>query len=220
MKESDKKEYIERLEILIKEGESLQKQASPTKKDPSLETIQNQQSLQKWLSDATNFVKIIAKETHYDSKLEALLAKRTYYPSTVREITGLLESLCEALKVNFLEGLETLMTRELSSDLLIDAEELLKHGYNTAAAVLVRVALEKMLNALVAEHGVKPKSKTANECRIALETAKLVTPQASIEIRKHIQTGNKAAHGDDGEFGKEDVQKAIDFSKKWINDTK
>ena len=160
--------------------------------------------------------------------LERLSSDQSIY---VRELTqapsrgtvdpGLLKGVLEAARVDYLQGFMTdhklLISAEVFSDLLVQAEVLLDHDYKDAAAVIIRAVLEDGIRRLCDAHKIEAgKRDTIQQLNEKLYKGKAYTALMHKEIIAKAEIGNCAAHGRFDQYKKDDVAVFLEFVLRFL----
>jgi hypothetical protein len=165
----------------------------------------------KWYSSAKNLIGKACSEQgiHYKQieDIYTLNKGNSYY---MPGCLGVLESAYEDFKSGLLEDTKALITAEVFTDFIEQAEYLLDEGYKSPAAVLMRGVLEDSLRTLCKKAKIsltdKPKLNWMNSELVKVgfynkNVHKQVTAWAGI--------GNSAAHMETDEFSETDVKNMI-----------
>ena len=165
----------------------------------------------KWYSSAKNLIGKACSEQgiHYKQieDIYTLNKGNSYY---MPGCLGVLESAYEDFKSGLLEDTKALITAEVFTDFIEQAEYLLDEGYKLPAAVLMRGVLEDSLRTLCKKAKIsltdKPKLNWMNSELVKVgfynkNVHKQVTAWAGI--------GNSAAHMETDEFSETDVKNMI-----------
>jgi hypothetical protein len=211
------KKYADRLTELLTEGRALQLLAKPTLKNPELKTIQDQERLQAWISSVQNLVVGLFGEQRAQFKdFAQLKTKKTYYPSTIKEICGFLSGVEDDLKKGILHGFEFIVAGELFENVLEQADHLCDVGHKDAAAVLARAVLENTLKKMAQRAGLSIRRKMAAELNDDLKIARAIDAARNLEIKGWLNIGNTSAHGDFTTYDAPRVKTAIQHIKIFI----
>jgi hypothetical protein len=165
----------------------------------------------KWYSSAKNLIGKACSEQgiHYKQieDIYTLNKGNSYY---MPGCLGVLESAYEDFKLDLLEDTKAIITAEVFTDFIEQAEYLLDEGYKLPAAVLMRGVLEDSLRTLCKKAKIsltdKPKLNWMNSELVKVgfynkNVHKQVTAWAAI--------GNSAAHMKIDEFSEIDVKNMI-----------
>jgi len=160
--------------------------------------------------------------------LERLSSDQSVY---VREMTqapsrgtvdpNLLKGVLEAARCDYLQGFmadhKLLISAEVFSDLLVQAEVLLDHDYKDAAAVIIRAVLEDGIRKLCDAHRIESgKRDTIQQLNEKLYKEKAYTALMHKEIVAKAEIGNCAAHGRFDQYTKDDVAAFLEFVLRFL----
>lgn len=127
-----------------------------------------------------------------------------------QDCIGILQAAYDDLKLGLLEDTKTLITAEVFSDFIEQAEYLLKEGYRLPAAVLVRAVIEDGMRTLCNKYGIslpgRPKLDWMNS---ELTKAGVYNKNIQKQVTAWAGIGNSAAHGKLNEFTKVDVKNMV-----------
>jgi len=134
-----------------------------------------------------------------------------------------IKGVLEAARDDYLQGFMTdhrlLVSAEVFSDFLVQAEVLLDHDYLVAAAVTIRAVLEDALRRLCEAHKVEvEKRDTISNLNEKLYKKEVITKLQLQEIIAKAELGNSAAHGrfHEVEGKKEDVEAFLEFVLRFL----
>lgn len=164
-----------------------------------------------WYTSAKNLIeKACGKNSSHYKQIEDLYIRNkgnSYYMSGC---IGVLQAAYDDLKLGLLQDTKALITAEVFSDFIEQAEYLLKEGYRLPAAVLVRAVLEDGLKILCKKNGIslsaRPKLDWMNS---ELTKAGVYNKNVQKQVTALAGIGNSAAHGKLDEFTEEDVKNMI-----------
>ncbi len=116
----------------------------------------------------------------------------------------------EAARADYLQGFmadhKLLISAEVFSDLLVQAEVLLDHDYKDAAAVIIRAVLEDGIRKLCESHKIEiGKRETIQQLNDRLYKKGAYSALQHKEIIAKAEIGNCAAHGRFDQYKKDDV---------------
>lgn len=137
-------------------------------------------------------------------------------PSTGTADPGLFKGVLEAARTNYLQGFmadhKLLISAEVFTDLLVQAEVLLEHDYKDAAAVIVRAVLEDGIRKLCESQNVEcGKRDTIQQLNEKLYRKEAYTALVHKEIIAKAEIGNCAAHARFDQYNKDDVIRFREF---------
>lgn len=164
-----------------------------------------------WYTSAKNLIeKTCGKNSSHYKQIEDLYVRNkgnSYYMSGC---IGVLQASYNDLKLGLLEDTKYLITAEVFTDFIEQAEYLLEEGYKLPAAVLARAVLEDGLRILCNKYGIflpdKPKLDRMNT---EMVKAEVYNKNVQKQITAWAGIGNSAAHGKPEEFTEVDVKNMI-----------
>jgi hypothetical protein len=132
-----------------------------------------------------------------------------------------MKGVLEAARADYLQGFMTdhrlLISAEVFSDLLVQAEVLLDHDYKDAAAVIIRAVLEDGIRRLCEAHKVEAgKRDTIQQLNERLYKEHAYTALVHKEIIAKAEIGNCAAHGRVDQYKKDDVAAFLEFVLRFL----
>jgi Domain of unknown function (DUF4145) len=127
---------------------------------------------------------------------QMLQSSKTNCAVECNKISGVLDSIADALAKGRLATVEELVSAEVLGDLLEHAEELLKAKFNLAAAIILRAVLEERLRKLCASHNCLPtvQRPTIENFKQSLYAAQIIDKIVVKDIDWMAGVGNAAAH--------------------------
>ncbi len=146
----------------------------------------------------------------------------------VQELKGMqrlsafvIKGVLEAARADYLQGFMTdhklLISAEVFSDLLVQAEVLLDHDYKDAAAVIIRAVLEDGIRRLCEAHKIEAgKRDTLQQLNEKLYKEHAYTALVHKEIIAKAEIGNCAAHGRFDQYKKDDVAAFLEFVLRFL----
>lgn len=120
----------------------------------------------------------------------------------------------EDFEGGYLNSLRNIVQAEVFSNELEQAEELLRTGYRTAAAVIAGVVLETALRDLCTTHGIE--HGTLNRMNDDLAKAGAYNANQKKQITSLSSIRNSAAHGKPDEFTIDQVRGMIDDVQRFL----
>jgi hypothetical protein len=137
-------------------------------------------------------------------------------PSRGTANPDLFKGVLEAARTDYLQGFmannKLLISAEVFSDLLVQAEVLLDHDYKDAAAVIIRAVLEDGIRKLCDAHTIEAgKRDTIQQLNEKLYKEHAYTALVHKEIIAKAEVGNCAAHGRFDQYKKDDVVAFLEF---------
>ncbi len=132
-----------------------------------------------------------------------------------------IKGVLEAARADYLEGFmvdhKLLLSAEVFRDLLVQAEVLLDHDYNVAAAVLIRAVLEDGLRKLCQANKIEPEKRdTIQQLTDKLYKAHVYSALNHKEVIAKADLGNSAAHGRVVDCTKENVTGFLEFVLRFL----
>jgi hypothetical protein len=133
----------------------------------------------------------------------------------------LMKGVLEAARVDYLQGFmadhKLLVSAEVFSDLLVQAEVLLDHDYKDAAAVIIRAVLEDGIRKLCEAHKIEVgKRDTIQQLNEKLYKENVYSALQHKEIIAKAEIGNCAAHARFDQYKKEDVVAFLEFTLRFL----
>jgi len=164
-----------------------------------------------WYTSAKNLIeKTCSRNSPHYKQIEDVHIRNKGHPMYISGCIGVLQAAYDDLKLGLLEDTKALITAEVFSDFIEQAEYLLEERYKLPAAVLVRAVLEDGLRTLCNKHGIslpdRPKLDWMNS---ELTKAGVYNKNVQKQIAAWAGIGNSAAHGKLDEFKEEDVKNMI-----------
>ncbi|GAH23477.1 unnamed protein product [marine sediment metagenome] len=165
----------------------------------------------KWYSSTRNLIgKACGGHGPHYKQMEDAHALAKGYTHRLPECLGVLESAYEDFKLGLLEDTKALITAEVFTDFIEQAEYLLDEGYKLPAAVLMRGVLEDSLRTLCKKAKIsltdKPKLNWMNS---ELVKEGIYNKNVHKQITAWAAIGNSAAHMKINEFSDIDVKNMI-----------
>ncbi|MEN5239763.1 MULTISPECIES: DUF4145 domain-containing protein [Pseudomonas] len=137
------------------------------------------------------------------------------YVDRLNRIKAVFLAAKEDFEGGYLNSFRNIVQAEVFSNELEQAEELLKTGYQTAAAVIAGVVLETALRDLCTTHGIE--HATLNRMNDDLAKAGAYNANQKKQITSLAAVRNSAAHGKHEEFTAEQVKGMIDDVQRFLN---
>lgn len=165
----------------------------------------------KWYSSAKNLIeKACGKDGIHYKQIEGTYTKEGGESYGMLKCLGVLESAYEDFKLGLLEDTHTLITAEVFTDFIEQAEYLLDEGYKLPAAVLMRGVLENSLRTLCKKAQIalsdKPKLEWMNT---ELVKVGIYNKNVQKQVTAWAGIGNSAAHMKINELSDTDVKNMI-----------
>lgn len=135
----------------------------------------------------------------------------------VSSFKGVLQAARTDYAQGFMVDHKLLISAEVFSDLLVQAEVLLVHDYKDAAAVIIRAVLEDGIRKLCEAHKIEAgKRDTIQQLNEKLYKEKAYSALQHKEIVAKAEIGNCAAHGRFDQYKKEDVEAFLEFVLRFL----
>ena len=132
-------------------------------------------------------------------------------------VTGILTAALTDFREGFMADTRLLVSAEVFSDFLVQAEILLEHDYKDAAAVIVRAVLEDGLRRICISKGITVKDRDGvHQLAEAMTKQNALTAVQFKEVEAKKEVGNKAAHGKFNEYTKADVIAFHEFVQRLL----
>jgi hypothetical protein len=166
----------------------------------------------KWYSSAKNLIeRACGKYGIHCKQIEDIYTRTHGSSGGMPSCLGVLESAYEDFKLGLLEDIHALITAEVFTDFIEQAEYLLDEGYKLPAAVLMRGVLEDSLRTLCCKEA---KISLPDKFRLEWMNTELVKVGVyNRNVQKQVTAwaaiGNSAAHMKIDEFSETDVKNMI-----------
>ncbi len=161
------------------------------------------------------------KSQHFESYSSALSTVNFYnlhsaWNGHFSQMVGVAEAIRHDLKNGLLVHFKNLVQADVFADFLEMGEYLLQGGYKDAAAVIIGSVLEDGLRKLAEANGISltqpsGKSMTIEPLNVELAKQEIYSKLVQKQITSWAHIRNKAAHGEFGEYNKEQVQMMLLF---------
>lgn len=161
------------------------------------------------------------KSQHFESYSSALSTNYFYnlhseYNSHFSQMVGVARAVKHDLDNGLLIQFKSLVQADVFADFLEMGEYLLQEGYKDAAAVIVGSVLENGLRKLAEDIGIpltqpSGKSMTIEPLNVELAKQEVYSKLVQKQITSWAHVRNKAAHGEFGEYNREQVQMMLLF---------
>lgn len=174
----------------------------------------NSELANQWMVSSKNYLlQMIGERSVHFTEFSALFKKGVTY-SPVKRGIGILSAAREDFHGGYLLGVRSLVSADIMSSLLDQAQELLEAGYFGPAAVLAGSILEDHIKKICVERAIelpdKPKLDYMNAQLAKIEYYSKLTQK---QITAWADIRNSAAHGNWKDFTESDVRDMI----KWIS---
>ncbi len=177
--------------------------------------------LTEWRTQSLSFLAdLIGRDHDYYTEFQKRVKESA---KTVRAGQGILRAVKEDLSDgSLLKRIRTLVSAEVFSDLLEQAEELQKNGYKDAAAVIIGAVLERHLRTMCDRSKIdlfkqNGNHKAINEMNEDLAKADAYSLFQKKQIIAWADIRNNAAHGKFDAYNGEDVAKFLRDVKDFCN---
>ncbi len=169
-------------------------------------------------------------DTYYEVRVSAinlltrLTSENSIYAQEFKSMmpnAPAMKGLLKAARADYLQGFMTdhalLISADIFTDMLVQAEVLLEHDYKDAAAVIIRAVLEDALRRLCAVHEIEIERRIMlGKLNDKLYKQKVYTKLVHKEITAKAEVGNSAAHGRFDEYTKQDVVLFLEFVIRFL----
>jgi len=169
-------------------------------------------------------VRICPINSVYVKQAEEIITKYIYPHKQADFLYGILKSLRADLEAGYIESITELLHGELFSDFIDMSEHLLKEGYKDAASVIAGSALEAHLRQLCIkneieieyEHNGDSRPKKADKMNSDLAKEDIYSKIYQKNVTAWLSIRNDAAHGNYGEYQKQQVAIMISGIRDFI----
>lgn len=157
--------------------------------------------------------------------LARITSEDSFYVRELRDMKHInsftMKGILEAALVDYTQGFmadnKLLVSAEVFSDFLVQAEILLEHGYKDAAAVVIRAVLEDALRRVCNANRIEANKRDGvHQLAHELLKANVLTKVQFKEIEAKKEVGNAAAHGRFGDYEKDDVVSFHEFVQRLL----
>lgn len=172
-----------------------------------------------WKVKVKNLLKLSCdeKSVHFQDFLES--EKPQSFDNNIqviRRLTPILIGAYDDFKNGFLISFKQIVQAEVFDSELEQAKTLLDSGYKNAAAVIAGVVLETAIKELCLNNSIDLEKKKLTRLNDDLTKAGVYNTFQQKQITALADIRNKAAHGDYGEFTKEDVERMISDIERFL----
>lgn len=161
------------------------------------------------------------KSQHFESYSTALSTNYFYnlhsqWNSHFSQMVGVARAIKHDLDNGLLVHFKALVQADIFADFLEMGEYLLQEGYKDAAAVIIGSVLEDGLRKIAEANGI-PRTQTSGKpmtiepLNVELAKQEVYSKLVQKQITSWAHIRNKAAHGEFGEYNKEQVQMMLFF---------
>ena len=195
---------------LIKEGENILNKCGYTGSE-FIHSFPSGLEYNKWYSSAKNIIeKACGTQGIHYKQIEDIYTRNKGNPYFMPDCLGVLESAYDDFNSGLLEDTKAMITAEVFTDFIEQAEYLLSEGYKMPAAVLMRGVLEDSLRTLCkkAQIVLSEKSKL-DRMNTELVKAEIYNKNVQKQVTAWAGIGNSAAHIKIDVFSETDVKNMI-----------
>ncbi len=199
------------VELADKAKEIEEKAETDTRGEKNIDNL----SFQAWATSVLNLLqRIFGKDSVHYNNFFRHYNEFKGWEYQFHNCAGIFIAAFEDFEGGYLFNLKSLISAEISEDVLEQAEELLNSDYKDPACVLAGVALETSLKDLCSRQGIKLGKVDKMNADLRKAEAYNVGMQKQITAWAHHR--NKAAHGEWGEYTSEDVKDMIKGVRRFI----
>ncbi len=214
--------YADRFKELISEGEALSKGCQRATRIWDVEIGSNGSgnwdtaAVFAWVTKSTHAINAVFGSTssHFNLFTRST-AVNPFCKGPIDSGTGCLRAALSDLEGGFVKGQEFAIASGVFANVLEQAKYLNDHHFKDPAAVLMRVVLEDALKRMTREEGLDDTLKAAMLNQNLWKAERYNQPQWNM-ISAWLTIGNKAAHGEFGEYNEADVQTAISGVEQFL----
>ena len=173
--------------------------------------------LLEWNVKAKNLIiKVCGEDSqHFKAFLKAEIPKSFLGSYTTYEsLRVVFIATKEDFEGGYLSSYKSLVQAEVFETELEQASELLKNGYHVASAVIAGVVLETTLRELCNRESIA--IGNINKMNADLAKAGIYNSLVQKQITAHAAIRNSAAHGNNSEFSREDVEQMIPAIEQFL----
>jgi hypothetical protein len=195
---------LRRLDELIAEGERVFEESTKARGGP-VDSV----SLARWITSSLNLLdKLSVSTNRFVKQFEAWIRPRPHIEAAL----GVLKSAKDEYSLGLAVEYQLSVSAAVFEGLLDQADYLLKHGYERAAAVLAGAALEEGLKNRARAAGLEVSSKdTLNPIIIKLKAIEVgvLTEFEAKRLEAVAKMRNDAAHGGEFTYRSEQISEAL-----------
>lgn len=177
------------------------------------------------ITRAISAIRRIGEKSSYSKEVDRLLRELPHLHEHTSSIIGVAKGLLEDLSAGYMQSLVEIVHGDVFGDFLEMAQHLCESGYKDAAAVITGSTLESHLRELCrksqipvelhkADGGVVPKK--AEGMNADLASAEVYSKLDQKNVTAWLGLRNKAAHGQYGEYNKDQVLILISSVRDFI----
>ena len=184
-------------------------------------SFSDREKLDQWKLSCLNIIDTIAgkKSIFYTSFPHKYVDyKPMTFAGAMSHYLSVLKALKEELDGAYLQGIESLVTRDMLSTILEEAKILMRAKYKDAAAVYCRVVLETAVKRFSDKNKITyAKNDKLGAISEKLKTRGLLTLPEWRQIQAWTDVGNSAAHGKFADYSEIDVQNMLNGIETFID---
>lgn len=165
--------------------------------------------------------RIAGKNSAYSKEITRIISQNPALHRHTSSVMGVVQALRDDLGDGYLKSLTEVVHGDIFADFLEMASHLLDQGYKDAAAVITGSTLESHLKKLADKYGIgttdaKGKPKKAEKLNADLRKEEIYGKLEQKNITAWLDLRNNAAHGNYGEYTKEQVELQISGIRNFI----
>jgi hypothetical protein len=212
----DKQFFIEQLDKIISAYEQMKAQSQHN--DLSDLSKSDRQSLVS--RSIASIHRISGVNSTYSHEIERILKQLPAIHKHTSSIIGIVKALKEDINFGYTQSLVEIVHSEIFSDFLEMSTHLNQNGYKDAAAVLSGSTLESHLKELASKNGIpienNGKPIKVNKINADLSKENVYGLLDQKNVTAWLDLRNKAAHGNYGDYTKEQVELLISGIQNFI----
>lgn len=170
-----------------------------------------------WNIKAKNLIiKVCGEDSQHFKAFLRVEIKKSFLGSysTYESIRAVFLATKEDFEGGYLSSYKSLVQAEVFETELEQASELLKNGYHVASAVIAGVVLETTLRELCNRERIS--IGNINKMNADLAKAGIYNSLVQKQITAHAAVRNSAAHGNNSEFSRKDVEQMIPAIEQFL----
>jgi hypothetical protein len=224
--------YAERLDELIARGEELKKSCKTFIKEknlfdtledltPSYLDLPEREKLDQWKLSCLNLIENITDKKsvfRLNFPCSYIDYSEDNFSQSISHYLSVLKALQEELKCGYLQGVESIVTRNTLSSIIDEAKILLKAKYKDASAIYCRVILETAVKKYCDKNKITfHKNDKLSSLLDKLKAKDFFSIPEWRQVQAWIDIGNAAAHGDFSQYSESDVQSMLNGIEAFID---
>ena len=198
------------LDVIVAEYEDARRRSQH---DDASDVISNTKAVEMVTRARASIERVGGRNSVYGRQAEVIVSQKIHEWAKLWHLVGVAQSLSHDLKAGYLTSLEELIHGEVFGDFLEMAEYLLENGYKDAAAVIAGSTLEAHMKQLCKRAGLASdittssgtRPKRAEQLNAELSKAAVYGILDQKNVTAWLDLRNKAAHGEYGQYTKEQV---------------